>query len=79
MELQDLQAGCLKTSWTLGEKHQAVADEQSSDLLTKVPIGILLSSVKGAWDVSDDFNQLFPDYKFDGIEDVLAKVWDGKA
>lgn len=79
MELRDLEAGFLNTSWALGKKHRAVADEQSSDLLTKVPIGILLSSIKGAWDVSDEFNQLFPDYKFDGIEDFLTEVWDGKA
>lgn len=75
---QDLEAGVLDTSWALRKRHRAVTDEQSSDLFTKVPIGILLSSVKGSWDVSDEFNQLFPDYKFREVEEFLAKVWDGK-
>lgn len=44
-----------------------------------VTIGILLSSTKGAWDVSDELNQLFPDYTFDKVENFLAKVWNGKA
>lgn len=78
MELHDLEAGVLKTSWSLEKEHRAVTDEQSPGLLTKVPIGILLSSVKGAWNVSDEFNRLFPDYKFEAMEDFLAKVWDGK-
>lgn len=79
MKLEDLKAGVLKTSWALEKQHQSVTDEQSSGLLTKVPIGILLSSVEGAWDVSDEFNQLFPEYEFDRIEDFLARIWDGKA
>jgi hypothetical protein len=47
-------------------------------LLKGVLISTLLSSAKGAWDVSDDFNRLLPDYKFTRIEDFLAKVWEGK-
>ncbi|KAI3391876.1 hypothetical protein diail_6675 [Diaporthe ilicicola] len=78
VKIQDLQAGVLTTSWAFGKRHRAVTDEQSFDLFTKVPIGMLLSSVQGAWDVSDEFNQLFPDYKFDELEGFLTKVWDGK-
>jgi hypothetical protein len=47
-------------------------------MLKTVLIGTLLSCAKGAWDVSDAFNQLLPDYQFTPIEDFLAKVWDGK-
>ena len=36
------------------------------------------SSLKGAWDISDEMNQLFPDYKFTPIEDFLTEVWSGK-
>jgi hypothetical protein len=68
----------LKTSWTLGKKHEAVTDEVAPGFFTAVPIGILLSSVKGAWDVSDEFNRLFPDYEFAGVETFLTKVWEGK-
>lgn len=79
MKYEDLGAGILQASWGLGKKHRAVNDEQASALLTKVPIGILLSSVKGAWDISDEFNQLFPDCKLDRMEEFLARAWDGKA
>lgn len=43
-----------------------------------VSIGILLSSMKGAWDVSDELNQMFPDYKFEKAEHFLTRVWYGK-
>lgn len=43
-----------------------------------VLIGTLLSSAKGAWDVSNAFNPLLPDYKFTQIEEFLAGVWEGQ-
>lgn len=39
VKLHHLEAGALNTSWALGKRHRAVTDEQSSGLLTKVPIG----------------------------------------
>ncbi|KAI1774506.1 hypothetical protein F4818DRAFT_442008 [Hypoxylon cercidicola] len=78
VKVEDLEAGNLKTSWGLKAVHQAVSQDQASALLRAVSIGILLSSSKGAWDISDDFNQLFPDYEFTSIERFLAKVWEGK-
>jgi hypothetical protein len=62
----------------LEKRHQAVSDEQYTSFVKTVSIGILLSSTKGAWDVSDELNQLFPDYKFDKMEDFLSRVWNGK-
>jgi len=47
-------------------------------MLKIVCIGILLSSTKGAWDVSDEMSALFPDHQFTQIEDFLRKVWGGK-
>lgn len=46
-------------------------------MATTVSIGILLSSSKGAWDVSNEVNHLFPEYQFDDMESFLARVWDG--
>lgn len=68
----------MNTTWALEKRHQAVTEEQHASFVKIVSIGILLSSVKGAWDVSDDINQLFPDYEFDGTGDFLTKVWKGK-
>ncbi|KAL8822621.1 MAG: hypothetical protein Q9191_006644 [Dirinaria sp. TL-2023a] len=75
---EDLEAGTLNTSWGLEKRHRAVSEEQQDDILKTVSIGMLLSSAKGAWNVSDEINQLFPDYEFDDIEDFLARVWNGK-
>lgn len=44
----------------------------------QVVTGFLLSSLEGGWDVSDELNQIFPDYEFIKMEDFLSKVWDGK-
>ncbi len=78
VKAEDLEAGELKTSWSLEAVHQAVPDGQSQALLKAVCIGTLLSSSKGAWDTSDEMNQLSPDYEFTLIEDFLSKVWGEK-
>ena len=78
VELEDLEAGILKTSWTLEARHPSVSDEQAANMLKAVLIGTLLSGAKGAWAVSDEFNRILPDYKFAQLEDFLAKVWEDK-
>lgn len=78
VKVEDLEAGNLKSSWGLQAVHHAVPDDQAQALLKQVAIGFLLSCLKGAWNVSDDFNQIFPDYEFTSIEDFLTKVWEGK-
>ncbi|RYP70320.1 hypothetical protein DL769_005026 [Monosporascus sp. CRB-8-3] len=78
VKVEDLEAGNLKTSWGLEAVHRAVSRDQASALLKAVSIGVLLSGSKGAWDVSDEWNRLFPDYEFTRIEDFLAKTWEGK-
>lgn len=78
MTLEDLEAGNLKTSWTLETSHSSVAEDQAADFMKSTLIGTLLSGAKGAWAVSDEFNRILPDYKFTQIEDFLAKVWEGK-
>ncbi|OTA62100.1 NAD(P)-binding protein [Hypoxylon sp. EC38] len=78
VNIKDLEAGNLKTSWNIEAVHNAVSNDEASALLKAVSIGILLSSSKGAWDVSDEMNRLFPDYEFTRMESFLGKVWEGK-
>ena len=78
VKVEDLVAGKLETSWGLTAVHQAVSADQASSMLKAVSIGVLLSSFKGAWDSSDELNQMFPDYGFTPAEDFLAKVWQDK-
>lgn len=39
---------------------------------------ILLAISKNAYAVSDDWNQLLPDYRFTAAEDFLSEAWGGK-
>ncbi|KEF57113.1 uncharacterized protein A1O9_07303 [Exophiala aquamarina CBS 119918] len=78
-QLSDLEAGELKTSWTLEAVHAAVSPAEAAAMLKIVSIGILLSSTKGAWDVSDEMSALFPDHRFTRVEEFLEKVWGAKA
>ncbi|KAI1162984.1 hypothetical protein F5B18DRAFT_652079 [Nemania serpens] len=78
VRVEDLEAGELKTTWSLEAVHRAVSDDQAQALLKMVCIGTLLSSSKGAWDSSDEINQLFPEFEFTSIEEFLSRVWEGK-
>ncbi|KAF2721841.1 NAD(P)-binding protein [Polychaeton citri CBS 116435] len=78
VELKDLEDRKLNTSWSLQIRHPSFTAEQAEEALRTVLIGTLMSSVKGAWDVSDEFNQLLPEFKFTQIEEFLAKVWKEK-
>ena len=75
---EDLEVGELKTSWSLEAVHSAVPDNQADALLKAVCIGTLLSSSKGAWESSNEMNQLFPGFDFTPIEGFLSKVWRDK-
>jgi hypothetical protein len=78
VEVEDLEAGNLNTSFRLEAVHQAVSKEEAPALLRDVTIGTLLTSVRGAWDISDELNQLFPDLELTEAEEFLTNVWNGK-
>ncbi|KAG4414028.1 hypothetical protein IFR04_012844 [Cadophora malorum] len=81
VKIEDLEARKLKSSWTLAKKHPSFTNDQAVKLeamLKTVLIGTLLSCVKGAWDVSDDYNRLLPEFEFVKIEDFLSDAWKGK-
>ena len=78
VKLNDLEKGVLTASWALEASHPSVAQDQIDKMMKGVLVGTLLSSSKGAWDVSNEFNQLLPDFKFVGIEDFLTAAWEGK-
>lgn len=78
VKLDDLETGTLNISWSLTKRHASMSEEQAATMFKTVFIGTLLSSAKGAWDVSDEFNRLLPDHKFVQIDDFLTKVWGRK-
>ena len=78
VKLEDLESDNLKTSWTPEVRHPSLTEDQIAAFSKIVLVGSLLSSAKGAWTVSDEWNKLLPDYKFKEIDEFLSEVWIGK-
>lgn len=81
LDIKDLKAGVLKSSWSpvfdvpaLRHLDEATKREASKQALIKY----LLAFADGSAVVSDDWNQIFPDYKFTGLEEFMTKVWAGE-
>lgn len=72
---EDVKKGELKTSWVPQMSHPVIPSEDraqfSKDFLVMFFQGIL----NGAWDVSDEWNERFPDYKFTSVEEYLTRAW----
>ncbi|KFA65119.1 hypothetical protein S40285_07145 [Stachybotrys chlorohalonatus IBT 40285] len=71
VKMEDLEAGELKTSWEYEVSHPSISQEMVAVMLKAVPIGILMSSVKGAWDSGDEINRMLPDFQFTDAENFL--------
>jgi hypothetical protein len=74
----DLEQGKLESSWIPAFGHPSVPKEQWEEFGKVVIIGSLLAIDQGAWNVSDEWNQLLPDLKLEDPEELLARVWKGK-
>jgi len=52
-------------------------DEETRALFSaKVASSILLHLAEDGGVVSDEWNGIFPDYKFEGAEEFLRRVWE---
>lgn len=63
------------SSWLPEVKHPAIAPEHIKAASKSMIGGLLLAAGDGAFDVSDEWNKLLPDYKFEGVETMLKKAW----
>jgi hypothetical protein len=66
------------TSWVPKINHPSIPPEQVEVLSRIFTAGILLAMHDKAYQVSDEWNRLLPDYKFTDTEDFLTKAWYGK-
>ena len=75
---EDVRKGVLNTEWVPQMSHPVIPSEDraqwSKDFLVMFLVGIL----NGAWDVSGEWNQRFPEYEFQSAEAYLRKAWEGK-
>ena len=68
--MDDLEAG-------RGEGQGALTQETVRTFSPVVLQGTLLAIHRGMWTVSDEWNQIFPDYEFTQVEDYLRQFWPG--
>ncbi|CBX91912.1 similar to NmrA-like family protein [Plenodomus lingam JN3] len=74
---EDIAQGQLKTSWVPEVSHPTVPQE-SRDVFSKdFVIWFLQAIANGSWNVSGEWNQRFPQYRFWDAEEYLRKAWEG--
>jgi hypothetical protein len=78
VEEEDVQNGVLKTDWCPRMNHPVIPEEKCDAYAKVFVTNFLTAIVKGSWDVSDEFNQRYPDYQFTTVEEYLRKAWESK-
>ncbi|KAK3297322.1 uncharacterized protein B0H64DRAFT_423529 [Chaetomium fimeti] len=78
LKADDLKAGMVKSTWIPTPDHPSFTPEQISEFAERMTAGVVLGISVGGLSVSDEWNQLLPDYKFTKAEDFLAEAWRDK-
>ncbi|KAF6818794.1 NmrA-like family protein, partial [Colletotrichum plurivorum] len=75
LRMQDLEAGVAKAPWFPEIDHPAIPEETREALRPVLLAGVLRSLPAGAWESSDTWNKLLPDYEFTQPEDMFTQGW----
>ncbi|KAI0133553.1 hypothetical protein BJ170DRAFT_689956 [Xylariales sp. AK1849] len=75
---EDLKAGVIKTDKYPRVEHPSIPEEARDEFTKMALSGFLIATGRGAWSVTDEWNQLLPDYEFVQVEDFLKKLWPVK-
>ncbi|MCJ1306874.1 hypothetical protein MMC25_000518 [Agyrium rufum] len=78
LKASELEANTFQASWIPKLDHPSIPAELVDMFSRVIVAGILLSFHAEAWHVSDEWNQLLPDYKFTQAEEFLTEHWRGK-
>ncbi|KAK3353886.1 NmrA-like family protein [Lasiosphaeria hispida] len=78
VKAEDIKAGELKSSWVPLLEHPAIPKEQAEFFSRIFVTSALQGSLENAWEVSDEWNRLLPDFEFTSVEKFLTEVWAGK-
>ncbi|KAK2042895.1 NAD(P)-binding protein [Colletotrichum somersetense] len=78
LKLEDLEAGVIKTNFVTPINLPGMSPEALANFTKVITIGATVSLAKGTWAVSDEWNQLLPDFKPTGVEQYVKSVWGGK-
>lgn len=78
LKSEDVAQGVIKSSWIPPLSHPTIPKEQQ-EAFSKQFLVMFFGAIKsGAWDVSGEFNERYPDYHFMSAEEYLTKAWEGK-
>jgi hypothetical protein len=75
---EDIAKGELKTSWIPPFNHPVIPIEEREKFSVRFVVHFFRAMKTGAWNVSDEFNVRFPDFKPVGVEEYLTKAWEGR-
>ncbi|KAF2642291.1 NAD(P)-binding protein [Massarina eburnea CBS 473.64] len=75
---EDIENDVLNTSWVPQMSHPVIPDDNREKFSKDFVIMFFKGILRGCWNVSDEWNQQFPEYKFVGLEEYLTKAWEGK-
>ncbi|KAH7125664.1 NmrA-like family protein-like protein [Dendryphion nanum] len=76
--VEDIKRGDLKTEWVPKMDHQAIPVDYQEVYSRKFVITFLQAMIRGAWEVSGEWNERFPEYKFVEPEGLLGGIWGEK-
>lgn len=74
----DIRKGVLNTNWVPQMSHPVIPSEDRAQWSKDFVIMFFMGILNGAWDVSGEWNERFPEYEFTGAEEYLRKAWEGK-
>ncbi len=75
LEVEDLKAGIVKTASLPLLAHASLPEEERVKFSKMILRGLTLNAATGAGTVSNEWNKIFPDYKFVTAEEFLTKVF----
>ena len=75
LKKEDLEAGEVKTKNLMVVDLPSIPEGQKEEFSKIATRAMLLSCTRGAWTVTDEWNQIFPDYKFTKVDEFLKGLW----
>ncbi|KAL5089080.1 hypothetical protein Trisim1_005937 [Trichoderma cf. simile WF8] len=71
-------AGRLTATWHPKMEHPTVPEELRESSAKIFTAKTIVSVYQGSWEVSDEWNKIYPDYKFTTIQEFVEKWWASK-
>lgn len=74
-KMEDLEAKELKSENYIRLPFPGIPEDQLEAFSKLATVSVLLGGHHGLWDVTDEWNQLLPDYKFTQVADFIKEIW----